>query len=87
MASTSSGSDEMTEAKSLVPSGTQPLGDLSAGLAVLDRQPHHLRIDEGIIFADDRDFLVVLDVVGVVAEARLPLGAVHVGSDRRSATA
>jgi hypothetical protein len=47
----------------------EALGDLAAGLAELDRQSHHLRVDEGIIFADRRDLLVVLDVVGVVAEA------------------
>ncbi len=44
------------------------------------REAHHLRVDEGIVLADCRDLLVVLDVIGVVAEPGLPLRAVEVGA-------
>ena len=49
--------------------------------AEFEHEAEHLRVDEGIVLADGGDLAIALGVVGVVAEAGLPLRAVHVEAE------
>jgi hypothetical protein len=54
------------------------VGDLPAHSAELEHQSEYLGVDEGIVFADGCDLAVLLVLIGVFAEADLPLRAVHI---------
>ena len=54
---------------------------LPAHAAEFEHEAEHLRVDEGIILADRRDLAIALGLIGVVAEADLPLRAVHVEAE------
>ena len=63
------GSSEMTEAKSLVPSGTHiRLVIWPPSWAIIQREAEHLGVGERIVLGQRRDFMIVLDVVDVFAE-------------------
>ena len=61
----------------MLPIGTQNFfGTWPAGLAEARHEAEHLRVREGIVLGDGDDGMVVLVVVGVVAEPGHPLRAV-----------
>src|SRR4029453_1365906 len=58
-----------------------PVSYLSTRAAELEHQPEHLRVDEGIVFADRRDLAIALGFIGKFAQPDLPLRAVHVEAE------